>query len=53
MIKQILYAINIRIDNNLKKKIFNNHKKCYKEAINNSGHKNELKYVETKTHNNN
>ena len=32
--------------------IFNNHKEIYKEALHNSGYKNEFKYLETKTYNN-
>ena len=48
-IKQIPYAMNIRI-NRLSswKKIFNNHKEIYNEALHNGGYKNKLKYLETK-----
>ena len=35
------------------KKVFNNHKKFYNEAMHNSSYKNELKHLETKIHYNN
>ena len=54
IIKQIPNAISIRINRfSSSKMIFNNYKEIYNEAILNSGHKNQLQYLETKTHNNN
>ena len=46
IIKQIPDEINIRINRlSSSKKIFNNHKEFYNEAIHNNGYKNELKYL--------
>ena len=53
IIQQIPNAINIIINRlSSSKMIFNNLKEIYKEALLNSGYKNELKYLETKKHNN-
>ena len=51
--KQILYTINYRINRLSSKNIFNNHKEFYNEVMHLSSYKNELKYSESKRHNNN
>ena len=51
IVKQIPYAINIKINRlSSPKNIFNHHKEIYYEALHNSGHKNELKYFEANRH---
>ena len=50
IIRQIRKAVNIRRNGLSSKKIFNNHKEFYNEALHRSGYKKELDYSETRKH---